>query len=408
MKRERVFSNLIWRFFERVGAQGVTFIVSIILARLLDPKSYGMIAMVTIFTSVLQVFIDGGLGRALVQKKNSDNLDFSTVFWFNIFFSITLYLIMFFLAPFISLFFDMPDLTPVFRIQCLIIVLSSLKSVQQAYISKNMIFKKFFFATLGGTIGAAVVGIGLAYFKFGVWALVAQYLFNQIIDTIILWITVEWRPVLKFSLTRLKSLYSFGWKLLIAGLMDVGYRNLRSLLIGKVYSTVDLAYYNRAQQFPTFIVTNINSSIDSVLLPAMSTEQDAPGTVKAMLRRSIRVSTYIMAPMMMGLFACAELIVSIILTDKWLPCVPFLRIICIAYMFLPIHSANLNAINAVGRSDIFLKLEIIKKIIELIVLVIAVQFNVYAIAISLLIVEIPNQVINSWPNKKLLNYTLLD
>ena len=262
----------------------------------------------------------------------------------------------------------------------------------------------FFFATLGGTIFSAFLGIGLAYVGFGVWAIVAQQLSNTAIDTLILWITVKWRPKKMFSWNRLKGLLSFGWKLLVSSLLDTVYNNLRNLIIGKFYSSADLAYYNQGDKFPKIIVTNINSSIDSVLLPTLANEQEHIDRVKSMTRRAIKTSTFIMAPLMMGLAFCATSIVKIVLTDKWLPCVPYLQIFCVTYMFWPIHTANLNAINAMGRSDYFLKLEIAKKAIGLILLLSTMRFGVMVMAYSLLISSITSQIINSWPNKKLLGY----
>lgn len=397
-------SNFLWRFMERCGAQGVTFIVSIVLARLLDPKVYGTVALVTVFTAILQVFVDSGFGNALVQKKNADNIDFSTVFFFNITVCTALYLIMFFCAPFIASFYKMPELTPVVRVMSLTLIISGVKNIQQSYVSKNLLFKKFFFATLGGTIGAAFIGIGMAYAGFGVWAIVAQNLFNQLVDTIILWVTVKWRPQLIFSFKRLKGLFSYGWKLLVSSLLDTGYNNLRQLIIGKLYTAKDLSFFNKGQSFPNMIVTNINSSIDSVLLPTMSAEQDDKSRVRAMTRRAIKTSTYIMMPLMMGLAVSAEPLVSLILTDKWLPCVPFLRIFCFTYAFYPIHTANLNAIKAMGRSDMFLKLEIAKKAFGLVVLVSTMWFGVIWMAYSLLLASLFSQIINSFPNKKLLEY----
>ncbi len=389
---------------ERCGAQGVTFIVSIVLARLLDPKVYGTVALVTVFTAILQVFVDSGFGNALVQKKNADNIDFSTVFFFNITVCTALYLIMFFCAPLIASFYKMPELTPVVRVMSLTLIISGVKNIQQSYVSKNLLFKKFFFATLGGTIGAAFIGIGMAYAGFGVWAIVAQNLFNQLVDTIILWVTVKWRPQLSFSFKRLKGLFSYGWKLLVSSLLDTGYNNLRQLIIGKLYTAKDLSFFNKGQSFPNMIVTNINSSIDSVLLPTMSAEQDDKSRVRAMTRRAIKTSTYIMMPLMMGLAVSAEPLVSLILTDKWLPCVPFLRIFCFTYAFYPIHTANLNAIKAMGRSDMFLKLEIAKKAFGLVVLVSTMWFGVIWMAYSLLLASLFSQIINSFPNKKLLEY----
>lgn len=407
MKKEnsnKVISNFLWRFMERCGAQGVTFIVSIVLARLLDPAVYGTVALVTVFTSIMQVFVDSGMGNALIQKKGADDLDFSSVFYFNVIACTFLYLVMFFSAPLIANFYSMPELTSIIRVLSLILIISGVKNVQQAYVSRNMLFKRFFFSTLGGTIGAAIIGIIMAYLNFGVWALVTQMLFNATIDTLILWITVKWRPKKMFSFKRLKELFSYGWKLLVSSLIDTVYNDLRQLIIGKMYSENDLAFYNQGKKFPNLIVTNINTSIDSVLLPTMSKVQDNTDRVKQMTRRAIKTSTYLMMPIMVGLAVCAEPLVRLILTDKWLPCVPFLRIFCITYAFYPIHTANLNAIKAMGRSDLFLILEVIKKIIGIIAILSTMWFGVLPMAYSLLVTSVLNQIINAWPNRKLLGY----
>ena len=395
MKSTSIVNNFLWRFAERCGAQFVTFIVSIVLARILAPEDYGQIALITVFTTIMQVFVDSGLGTALIQKKDADDLDFSSVFYFNFVVCLVLYAIMFMAAPII-------------RVISLTIVISGVKGIQQSYVSRNMLFKRFFYATLGGTVFSAFLGIGLAYSGFGVWAIVAQQLSNTAIDTLILWLTVKWRPKKMFSWKRLKGLLSFGWKMLASALLDTLYGNIRSLIIGKMYSSADLAYYNQGDKFPYVIANNINTSIDSVLLPTMADVQDDAGRVKAMTRRAIKTSTYIMAPLMMGLAFCAEPIVRLVLTDKWLPCVPFLRIFCITYMFYPIHTANLNAIKAMGRSDLFLKLEIAKKIVGMTLLLSTMWFGVMAMAYSLLVSSVTSQIINSWPNRKLLNYRYLD
>lgn len=406
--RSKVFSNFIWRFAERCGAQLVTFIVSIVLARILMPDDYGTIALVTVFTTIMQVFVDSGLSTALIQKKDADDLDFSSVFYFNFIVCILLYLVMFFAAPLIASFYDIPELVSVVRVISLTIVISGVKGVQQSYVSRNMLFKRFFYATLGGTIFSAFLGIAMAYAGCGVWAIVAQQLSNTAIDTLILWITVKWRPKLMFSWKRLKALLGFGWKLLCSALLDTVYNNLRSLIIGKVYSSADLAYYNEGKKFPNFIVTNINTSIDSVLLPAMSNEQDDKTRVKKMTRRSIMISCYIMAPLMIGLVCCAKNIVVLVLTEKWLPCVFYLQIFCITYMFYPIHTVNLNAIKAMGRSDLFLKLEICKKVVGLALLFATVFISVKAMTYSLLVSTLFSMMINAWPNKELLHYSFLE
>ena len=402
--RNRAFSNMIWRFMERIGAQGVAFVVEIVLARLLVPEAFGIVALVTVFINILQVFVDSGMGNALIQKKNADDLDFSSVFYFNMAMCLALYGLMFVAAPFIADFYNMPDLTPIIRVLGLMFIISGVRNIQQAYVSKHLMFKKFFYATLGGTIGAAVIGIAMAYKGFGVWAIVAQQLFRAAGAALILWITVKWRPKLMFSFERLKGLFSYGWKLLVSSLIDSGYNNLRKLIIGKLYTASDLSFYDRAAYFPRFIVGNINTSIDSVLLPTMSAEQDDKSRVRAMTRRAIKTSTYLMMPCMVGLAVCAEPVVRLVLTEKWLPCVPFLRIFCFTYAFQPIHTANLNAIKALGRSDLFLKLEILKKIVGLTAIVSTMWISVLAMAYSSLAVSVASQLINSWPNRKLLDY----
>ena len=243
INQNSTIKNFFWRFAERCGAQLVTFIVSIVLARILAPENYGQVALVTIFTTIMQVFVDSGLGTALIQKKNVDDLDFSSVFYFNFVVCILLYTIMFIAAPFIARFYGDSSLTPIVRVISLTIVISGVKGIQQSYVSRHMLFKRFFYATLGGTIFSAFVGIGLAYAGMGVWAIVAQQLSNTAIDTFILWITVKWRPKKMFSWKRLKNLLSFGWKILVSALLDTVYTNIRSLVIGKMYSSADLADY---------------------------------------------------------------------------------------------------------------------------------------------------------------------
>ena len=408
MSKKSFVFNLFWKFAERCGAQGVTFIVSVVLARLLEPELYGTIALVTVFIAILQVFVDSGLGNALVQKKDADDVDFSSVFFFNLITCATLYFLMYFLAPIIADFYNMMELVAVIRFMSLTLIVSGVKNVQQAYVAKNMLFKKFFYSTVGGTIGAAVLGIFLAYKGYGIWALAVQSVFNSTVDTIILWFTVKWRPKKCFSIKRLLELFKYGWKLLVSALIETGYTQLRTLIIGKIYSHEDLAYYSKADQFPSPVVTNINSSINSVLFPAMSKEQNDILRVRSMTRRSIKISSYIMMPLMIGMAACADNLVEFILTDKWMPCVPYIRIFCFSYAFYPVHTANLNAMNALGRSDLFLKLEIEKKIVGIIAIIATVRFGVFIMACSSIVCSIINQIINSAPNKKLLGYSYKD
>lgn len=403
-----VVTNFIWKLSERCGSQAISFVVSIIIARLLDPQDYGIIALSMVFIMVLQVFADSGLATALIQKKAPDQLDFSTVFYANMVLSLGVYGIMFLAAPYIATFYNMQDLTSLIRILSLVLIGNGLANVQQAYVSKHMIFKRFFYSTLGASISSAVVGIGLAYSGYGIWSLVAQQLVTRYASCLILWLTVPFRPLLAFSWQRLKKLFAFGSKLLASALLDTSMQQVWQLIIGKVYSPADLAFFNQGQKFPMVIVSNINVSIDSILLPTMSSVQDNRQRIHDMTRRAIQTSIFIMAPLMMILAFSANTVVSLMLTDKWLPCVPFLCIFCIDYMFWPVHTANLNAINAMGRSDIFLKLEIVKKILAVVVLCFTMRYSVFAMALGVLFTGICSQVINSWPNKELLHYSYPD
>ena len=403
-----VIKNFLWRLAERVGAQGVKLLVELVLARILLPEQYGVIAMVAVFITVFNVFVDSGLGNALIQKKDADDLDFSSVFWFNVVWCVVLYGVLFLISPLVASFYHREELTQILRVLGLQIVISGVKNVYQAYVSRTMQFRKFFFSTLGGTVGAAVIGITMAYRGYGVWALVAQQLFNVLTDTVILTITVKWHPKRIFSFERLKGLLSYGWKLLLSALLDTLYNEARSLIIGRKYTSEDLAFYNRGELFPQVIAANVNTSIDSVLLPTMSREQDEREKVRTMTRRAIMTSTYIMAPLMIGIACIGTPLVRLILTEKWLPCVPYLQIFCVSMLFFPIHTANLNAIKALGRSDLFLKLEILKKVIGIALILITMHISVLAMALSTLVNSLICQLINTWPNRKLLNYSYGD
>lgn len=406
--KEKILSNLIWRFLERSGAQMVSFVVTVIITRIVSPEEYGTVALIAVFIQILNVFSDSGLATSLIQKKDADQLDFSTVFLANVLLSVIAYFFLFGMAPIISGFFKDAGMTSLIRIAGISLLIGGVKNVQQAYVSSHLLFKKFFYSTLGGTIAAAIIGIVMAYFGFGAWALVIQGLVNSVIDTVILFITVKWRPSFKFSYQRFQTLFHFGWKMLVSSILDTIYGNLCQLIIGRIYSTKDLAYYNKGKQIPNLIVININCSIDSVLLPVMAKAQDEASKVKELTRKSIKICVYCMAPTMIGLCAVAEPLIRLLLTEKWLFTVPYLRIFSICYIFYPIHTANLNAIQALGRSDIFLKLEICKKVIGVIAIIISMQYGVLAMAYSTFITCFASQIINSWPNRKLLGYSYVD
>lgn len=402
--KQKVFSGVIWRFGQVFGAQAVSLIVSIILARLLEPEVYGTVALVTVMITILQVFVDSGLGVSLVQKKDSDELDFSTVFFFNIAMCFALYVLIFFAAPYIARYYEIEELTPIVRIISVTLLISGVKSIQQSYVAKYYLFKKMFLATLVGNLSGAVLGISMACMGYGVWALVGQIVFNSAVDTGMLWLLVKWRPKRVFSFERLKILLAYGWKLLVSNLLETVYNNLCTLIIGKRYTEDSLAFYNRGRQFPNLSAYVVNSSVDYVVFAAMAEEQDDIKRVLAMTRRSVGISSYIMWPITMGMFACAEPFVTVLLTEKWLPCVPYLRIFCVLYALQPVYTATLNAIKAVGRSDVFLLLEFFRKAIGIAAICISVRFGITAMVIGELVAYFISLLINSVPSRRLLNY----
>jgi len=406
--KNKTLVGLFWSFFEKVGAQLVSFIVSIILARLLMPEEYGVIAIVLVFINICNVFIHASFSQALVQKKEADDTDFSSVFYFNVAFSVVLYAILYLCAPLIAGFYEIEILSPVIRVLGIGLLFSSANSVQKAKVQRDMKFKKFFFSNLGGSISSAIIGIVMAYLGFGVWALVAQYLSNNIINTFILFITVDWKPKLQFSFQKLKVLFNYGWKILIANLINVLYEDFRSLYVGKLYTAEDLAYYTRGKQFPHLVVDNVNFSISSVLFPVISKSQGDTTKVKALTRRSIKTSAYIITPLMFGLAAVAEPLILLVLTEKWLPCVPFLQVLCINSALMPLQTANLQAINALGRSDIALRLEIVKKSFGFIMVIVFARISVLAMAWAGVVTGIVALVMNISPNKKLFGYGFIE
>ena len=401
-------TNLSWKFAERISSQLVSFVVSIVLARILAPSDYGAIAMVMIFVTLANVFVEGGFSSALIQKKDADKLDFSTVFYFSVVFSIILYAVLYISAPYISRFYgkDYEILTPVLRVIGLQVIVFGVNSVQQAYVSRKMMFKKFFWSTLVGTIVSAAVGLIMAYSGYGIWALVGQQLTSAITNTVVLYLVTRKLPGLMFSFQRLKGLFGYGAKIMGTHLLIAVFNNVRSLVIGKLYSAKDLALFDKGGQFPSLLMNNINFSLGAVLFPKMSQEQDNRLRVKETIRNSIRFSSFIVMPLMLGLAACAEPFIRLLLTDKWVGCVPYLQLFCLTYMFYPLHTANMQAIKALGKSGIFLKLEIIKKTLELLSLFLVMRISVMAIAINMTILATLFIFVNSYPNKKLLNYSL--
>lgn len=405
--REKVFSSLIWTYGERILAQLITLVVTIVLARILSPQENGIISLVLVFITLANVVVSDGFGNALIQNKNADDTDFSSMLVFSVFCGIALYFLLFLCSPLIAAYYQLPELVLIIRVFAIKLPIASINSIQQAFVAKRMEFKKFFYATLTGTLVSGIVGITMAYMGFGVWALVMQYLTNSAIDTVFLAFTIGWKPKLVFEWSRVRKMLGFANRILAVSMMMALYSNIRDLIIGKKYSIEDLSYSNKGQQFPALISVNVNTSITKVLFPAISEVQDDKARVKAMTRRAIKVGTFLLSPLLIGLAAVGPSFVSVLLTDKWLPCVPYLRIMCIVYLLQPIQTASLQAMKALGESKLYLKLEIIRWCTGIAVLIAAVLFfdSVFSVVLSALFAEIASTIIN-WPaNKRLLGYS---
>lgn len=406
--KSNVMSSLIWKLLERGGTQGIQFIIQIILARLLLPKDFGLIAIVMVFISLANVFVQGGLNKALVQKKDSDSKDFSTVLYVSLIMAAILYVLIYLAAPYISAFYDESRLTNVLRVISLTLFFGAFNSIQNAYVEKHMLFRKLFFSSLLASIISGITGIILAYLGLGVWAIVTQQILSQMTISIVLWFTVRWRPEIVFSISKVKLLFSFGWKLLVSNLIHMLYMDLRTLIIGRIFSPSMLGYYNRGENFPKIIVNNIDGSLQSVMFPTFSAHQDDKKRLKDMVRRTVVTSSFLVFPAIIGLVVIAEPLVLLLLTEKWLQAAPFLQIFAVSYLFLPIQTVNLQAISALGRSDVTLKLQIIKKVVGIIILLISIPFGVYAIAVGAAVSAFMSMLINIYPNRTLLNYSYTD
>ena len=407
-RKEGLLENFAWVFFERISAQLVSTVVSIILARILLPSDYGIIAIVNIFITFANIFLSYGFNNALIQKKDADELDYSSVLYFNILLTVFIYLVLFFCAPLLSEFYGQgyEILTPVLRVLGLRLIVTGINSVQQAYVSKKMIFRQFFWSTMVGTVVSAVIGITMALNGGGVWSLVVQNLASIIVNTVTLAFLLRWIPLLKFSLARLKALWKFGSFMLVSGILMSAFEEVRALIIGKKYSLDEFAFYEKGKQFPSLVVNNTNTAIGTVLFPKMSNEQDDLTRLKQTTRMSIQFSGFIMCPLILGLFAIAENFVIVVLTEKWRPVVNLMQCFCIFYLFQPMHTANIQAIKALGRSDIFLKLEIVKKTIEILTLIITMSISINAVVYGMTILSVLFTLVNAYPNIKLLNYSI--
>lgn len=404
--KNKTVSGIMWKGFERIAAQLVSAIVSIVLARILIPDDYSVVSVVTIFFAFCNIFISGGLNAALVQKKGADIIDFSTILIANLFMACILYIIMFFCAPFIARLYNKELLVPVIRIMSLSFFINGYKSVICAKITANLQFKKFFWSTIIGTIVSAAVGITMALKGFGPWALVAQQMTNSFIDSLVLTFTSKIRFVFKFSGKKFKQLFKFGGKIMLSSVISEAYTQVKPLIVGIKFSPVDLAYYNKGMAYPNLITSIANETLSSSLFPAMSIVQDDKERILNMTRRFMQLSSFFVFPMMIGFLVLADNFVQIVLTEKWLPIVPYLMIVCVSDMLKPLQTGNLQAIRAIGRSDIILILEIIKKTLYAIIILLFVFFTdtPVLLALSGILTSLLASLINAFPNKKLIGY----
>ena len=402
--RGTVIRSFFWKLFERLSTQLIQFVVTIVLARLLLPSEYGIIALITIFLALCNVIVDGGLNTALIQKKDVDNVDFSTIFFFSIALSILMYLIMFICAPLIANFYEQPDLVSVIRVLSLSLPFYAINSIQNAFVAKKMLFKRLFYSSLGAIIISGAVGIYMAYRGLGVWALVAQSVISQLVTAIIMWYTIKWRPDFVFSRERFSGLFSYGLKIFGANFITVLFVNARKLVIGKFFTPASLACYEKGGHLPSLVVDNLFTSIQTILFPTLSESQNDRAHVKSMMRRSTKLSCFLIYPIMVLMIVAAKPLVLLLLTETWIGAVPFVQILCVSYFFRPITIPNWEAIKALGYSDITLKLEVLKKVVDISILIITAFIGVYAIALGQVLFNAICVFINLAPNKKLLNY----
>lgn len=408
--KQKVAGGLFWSYGERIMAQLVSLIVSIVLARLLNPENYGVISIVMIFITLCDAIVTGGFGNSIVQKKDADELDVNTMLICSMATSAVLYIILFVSAPFIADFYQMEIIRPILRVLGLRLLISGVNSIQRAWIQKRMLFKRFFISTSFGTIISAIVGISMAYMGAGAWALVGQYLTNSFIDTFVLFVTNDWRPKLQFSFERAKQMLSYGWKVLLTTVVYTIEGDLRSLIVGKQFGSADLAYYDQGKKFPNLLVSNINTSISNVMFPVLSKNQDNRERMKLICRRAIKTSTYLLAPLLLGLIAVSNEFVRVILSDKWLPCVPFLQILTLVYLVRPLTTTDQQAIMSTGRSDLTLRIMIAVNVTDVILLLIAVLVmkSVIMIAVGALLTEVVSMALFMKYVKKCIGYTYLE
>ena len=396
--------SFFWSAIERFSVQAVQFIFQIILARLLSPSDYGLIAMLAIFMAIAQVFIDSGFTNALIKKLDRTDKDFSTVFYFNLFISIVIYILLYLGAPFIAKFYRTSELTDITRVYMLSLPIIALGAIQRTQFTIKVNFRDQAIASFSGALAGGIVGIVLATQGYGAWALVGSALATNIVTTIIFWIRSTWRPRWEFSIVSLRTMFSFGSKLLFSGLLDTAYRNLYQFVIGRRFSKQDLGYYSRADQFAQFPSSNITGIMQRVTYPILCTIADDDEKLLAAYRRYIKLAAYIIFPLMIGLAAIAKPLINVVLGQKWQFASIILQILCFSYLWYPIHAINLNLLMVKGRSDLFLRVEIIKKIVGICILLIVMNFSVELMAIGNIASSFIALFINTYYTKKIIGY----
>lgn len=401
--KQKTFKGVIWSAVERFSTQGVQFLFGILLARLLTPNDYGMIAMLTIFMAVSQTFIDSGFGNALIRKPDRTESDKATVFFFNIFMAIACYGIIFLAAPFVASFYNMPQLSDILRVLGINLIIQAFGSIQRLNLTIDLNFKVLAKVTFSGAVVGGTAGLVCAYNGLGVWSLVVQQMTTMTFRVILFWTLVHWRPKTFFNKKSFKNMFGFGSKLLASGLLNTVYDNVYDLIIGKVFAAATLGNYTRASHFAQFPSSNITGIFQRVTFPVLSKIQDDHEKLRSAYLKFLNMATLVVFPLMIGLAALAKPFILLVLTDKWVDAILILQIICFPMMWYPVHSINLNILQVMGRSDLFLKLEIIKKIVGIAILCITVPHGIIAMCFGQWASAAISLVINTYYSGKLLD-----
>lgn len=406
--KQKIVRGSLWSLLEKFGRLFVGFGVTLILARLLTPADYGVVALLTIFIAISGSLIDAGFGDALVQKKDATELDFNSVFYLSLALSSVFYLILFFSAPFISKFYSQPILVPILRVLALTLIFNSINSVQSAELKRRLLFDRSFKISLIGLSANATIGVSLAFLGYGPWAIVWSQVGGGLVGVVSMWFMIAWRPKLMFSWKAVRALFHFGWKVTCVSLINKTYINLYGLLIGKLYSPADLAIVNKGKNLPSIFMSAVDGTINGVAFPAMAQLQDQMDKVRLGMRKMLLCSTFLVFPMMMGLAVCAPSVVFLMFGKNWLPCVPYVQIACFSFAVYPFHTINLFTLLALGHSDVFLKLEIIKKLVGLVLMVISIRYGLIVFMLVTTVVFDPfSVVVNTRPVKRIIGYPLL-